>query len=100
MIIYDEIFKDYYIKLSGVSHYKVFKRRKCIKLDKYKELDKHVETLADEDYNYYDSRVSTQNNLMSAVIYIYEQLHLYPKGFRKTTLYQLINYLNDFAELC
>lgn len=100
MIIYDEIFQDFYIKIAGVKHYKVFKRRKCIKLEKYKEVEKHVETLTENDYNYYDTRVSTQSNLLSSVIYIYEQLYLYPDGARKTSLYQLLNKLNDFAGLC
>lgn len=100
MNIYDDIFGDYFIKVVGVRHYKVFKKRKCVKLDVYKDIDSKVEELNDSDYNTYEIKVSTHNSLRDSIVYIYEHNTIYRKGINRIRLFELLKTLHEFTRIC
>ncbi len=95
-IIYEEIFGVYSIMPMPTGIYKVYKRRDCVKLEKYKELRSSDISLSEEDYNEYFMVASSHNTLFHAVMWIAEQNLLFDKS-GVTTLYKLIIELNKYV---
>lgn len=99
MIIYNEEFGEYFIKVCGVSHYKVFRKKKCIKIEKYSDKSLDVETLTDDDYNFYEQRVASKNSLMESVWFIFEQKVIFKNGINRTPFYSILKSLDEFTRL-
>ena len=95
-IIYEEIFGVYSIMPMPTGTYKVYKRRDCVKLEKYKELRSSDMSLSEDDYNEYFMLARTHNTLFHAVMWIAEQNLLFNKS-GVTTLYKLIIELNKYV---
>lgn len=95
-MIYEEIFGVYSILALPNCIFKVYKRRDCVKLDKYKELRKSDEELTEDDYNEYFMVASTHNTLMHAVLWIAENNILYTSN-RVIPFYQLIAEINKYV---
>lgn len=95
-IIYDEIFGVYSIMPMPNGTYKVYKRRDCVKLERYKELRSSDMSLSEDDYNEYFMLASSHNSLFHSVMWIAEQNLLFDKS-GVTTLYKLIIELNKYV---
>jgi len=95
-IIYEEILGEYSIMPMPTGIYKVYKRRECVKLEKYKQLRSSDISLSEEDYNEYYMVASTHNDLLHAVMWIAEQNLLFNKS-GVTSLYKLIIELNKYV---
>lgn len=99
MTIYNDVFGDYFIVNYNVNHYKVYRRKLCIKLDTYKEIRKGTNSLNEEDYNSYSTLVATKTNLLQSLMYIFESNSVYKQHSKdKMTVKGFYNILSEFSE--
>lgn len=99
MFIYSDKFGDYIIKPSGVSHYKVYQRKMCVKLEVFKELRTGVIDTTDDDYNEYLVRVASCNSLLECLIYIFEANSVFKQHSKDSlTVKAFFDILSEFTE--